>query len=669
LELLAAVVSVHLDATIKKELDLNFDESIFWSDSTIVLHYVKNKTKRFHTFVGNRIATIHEQSSPEQWRHVPTAQNPADDASRGLSAAEMVNSSRWLQGPVFLKKKESEWPENVILTSESDVLANDVEVRGTAKVYEAKTTNTRPTDPLNKLLSRYSDWFKLQKAIVWFMRFMNYLHTKQVTRLPITVGEMREASKCIVRSVQSQAFSTNLKMLARLNPIQEEGILKVGGRIDRAPVSYELRHPIILPSEHPVTESIINYYHKLNGHLGLTHVLAAIREKFWIIKGCASVRRVLRKCIPCKIRNAPKGNQQMASLPKERLIPDKSPFTFTGVDYFGPMFVKQGRNRVKRYGCIFTCFTTRAVHLEVAHTLELNSFLCALTRFISRRGKPEIMFSDNGTNFQGGNREIREAIKSWNEQQLNKNMIQRDIEWKFNPPHASHMGGVWERLIRSTKRILSALMKEQVVSDEILLTVVTEAERILNDRPISSIGEDVTDPEPLSPSKLLLLRSNTCFPLGVFCPRDQYARRWWRQAQYLANIFWRRWTREYLPILQERQKWIEPKKNFKENDLVLVVDENLPRGQWPLGRVIEAYPDQDDAYVRTAKVKTMESVKIRPIHKLIHLEDSNTWNETKKGEPEDMNVTLNANGNPEAKGSKNPVRIKRKPRKYDDFLM
>ena len=232
----------------------------------------------------------------------------------------------------------------------------------------------------------------------------------------------------------------------------------------------------------------------------------------------------------------------MASLPEERLIPDKPPFSFTGVDYFGPIFVKQGRSKVKRYGCLFTCFTTRSVHIEVSYTLELDSFLCALIRFISRRGKPEIMFSDNGTNFQGGNREIREAIKSWNMQQLNTSMLQKEIEWRFNPPYASHMGGVWERLIRSTRQILCALMKEQTVSDEILLTVMAESEKILNDRPISNIGEGVSDPEPLSPNKLLLLRSNACFPLGVFSSGDQYARRWWRQAQYLANVFWRRWT-------------------------------------------------------------------------------------------------------------------------------
>ena len=196
--------------------------------------------------------------------------------------------------------------------------------------------------------------------------------------------------------------------------------------------------------------------------------------------------------------------------------------------YFGPMLVKQGRSSVKRYGCIFTCLTTRTIHIEIAHSLELDSFLCSLHRFINRRGKPEKLFNDNGTNFHGGNRELKDSIANWNQNQLNNEMIQKDIEWRFNHPTASHMGGVWERMIRSARRVLKALINEQLVTDETLSTVMAEVEKIVNDRPITAISDDTTDQEPLTPSKILLLRANTSLPPGIFKSDELYCRRWWR---------------------------------------------------------------------------------------------------------------------------------------------
>ena len=263
---------------------------------------------------------------------------------------------------------------------------------------------------------------------------------------------------------------------------------------------------------------------------------------------------------------------------------------------------------------------TRAIHIEISHSLDLDSFICALQRFISRRGKPDTIFSDNGTNFHGGDRELREALTGWNKQHLNDGLLQKGIEWRYNPPSASHMGGIWERMIRSTRTILKSLVKEQLLSDEALYTFMTEVEKILNDRPITFVSNDSRDPEPLTPNKLLLLRSNSSVPPGIFTPEDKYNKRWWRQAQYLANVFWRRWVREYLPTLQTRQKWIHLQQNVCVDDLVLVADDNLPRGQWPLGRVLEVYPDVD-GIVRSVKIRIDGSIKTRPIHKLCVLEN------------------------------------------------
>jgi hypothetical protein len=242
-----------------------------------------------------------------------------------------------------------------------------------------------------------------------------------------------------------------------------------------------------------------------------------------------------------------------------------------------------------------------------------------LQRFISRRGRPDKIFSDNGKNFVAGERELNESISSWNEQRMTRYFQQNEIRWHFNPPYAAHMGGVWERLIKATKRALKSVIGEQLLNDEALYTLITEVEKILNDRPITQVSVDPKDPQPLTPNKILLMRSNTCFPPGTFDKNDNYCKRWWRQVHYLANDFWRRWVREYLPTLQVRQRWHNTQRNVSVNDLVLVCDEQLSRGKWPLGIVLDVNKGRD-GLVRSCKVRVNGSVKVRPITMLCMLE-------------------------------------------------
>ena len=181
------------------------------------------------------------------------------------------------------------------------------------------------------------------------------------------------------------------------------------------------------------------------------------------------------------------------------------------------------------------------------------------------------------------------------------------------------MGGVWERLVRSFKNALKSVVREQLLCDEALLTLATGVEKVLNDRPITQVSDDHRDQQPLSPSTMLLLRPNMCFPPGVFEKTDTYGRRWWRQVQYLANIFWRRWIKEYLPALQVRQKWLRKERNIAVNDLVLVCEETSTRGHWPLGLIQEVSKGRD-GLVRSCKVRVNGTVKIRPVTQLCLLE-------------------------------------------------
>jgi len=234
----------------------------------------------------------------------------------------------------------------------------------------------------------------------------------------------------------------------------------------------------------------------------------------------------------------------------------------------------------------------------------------ALGRFISVRGYPEQIRSDQGSNFPKADKELKEAVEAWNEHKINNFCGQKRIEWIFNPPSASHMGGAWERMIRSVRQILKAILKEQLVSDEVLSTVMAEAVNILNSRPLTRISDSPLDEQPLTPNHLLHLRPRVGLPPGIFDKDDLSYRRAWRQAQYLANLLWRRWTSEYLPTLLERKKWNAPKRNLEVGDLVLLADKSFPRDNWPLRRIVEVMPSRD-GLLRTVRVKTCCTVATR----------------------------------------------------------
>lgn len=701
LELMAAVVATKVAELMKEELDRHVDEYYYWSDSTAVLQYVRNEHTRYKTFVANRLAIIREFTSPSQWRHVRSGKNPADIASRGLDPDNSEGMKRWLSGPEFLSSPEEEFPLQPDCLPPLD---NDPEVK------EDKTTFlTTIMNPLDELITTYSSFHKLVRAVAWFARFKKYLKKKvsgdssvKISNKPITVTEMDDATTDLIVYVQKLEYSDEMESLSkgknistsstlrRLAPFLDGG-LRVGGRIERAPVKYENKHQLILPKSSHLTKILIEAIHKESGHSGVNHVLAQLRRKYWIPSGRATVRRVIHRCLPCKRRSAPTGQQFMAPLPEARVRPYRPPFSSIGVDYFGPLYVKQGRSHVKRYGCLFTCLSSRAIHLEIAHTLDTDSFLGALYRFISRRGRPECIYSDNGTNFRAGERELKELLQEWNQDAIHAKLLQRQIEWHFNPPAASHMGGVWERMVRSVKTILKSILKEQIVGDETLLTLMAEVEKILNERPLTAVSDDPNDLEPLTPNMLLLLRSNSCIPPGTTKNAATRMKRWFQQAQYLASVFWRRWLREYLPTLQERQRWTSTRRNLKDRDLVLVVDDTLPRGQWPLGRVVETRPDRS-GHVRSVKVQCGTVIKERPITKVCFLEEDDPTSTADQSHGDingDTDIVASDVNNSEILESRDnvsetavsdanvrscdavvlndrPTRIKRKPKRFDD---
>ena len=240
------------------------------------------------------------------------------------------------------------------------------------------------------------------------------------TILSISVEEMRAAELEILKAIQRHHFPEEMRSLKRsgstvekssclrsLDPILVDGLLCVGGRLRLAQASFDSKHQIILPRNDHVSNLLIEHFHLISGHLGREYVLSLLREQFWVIKGSSAVRRILSKCVSCHRRQAPVLEQKMADLPEDRLTPDQPPFTTVGVDCFEPFHVRRARSLVKRYGVIFTCLAIRAVHIEVVHSLETDSFLLALRRFIVGRGQVKEICSDNSTNFTASERELR----------------------------------------------------------------------------------------------------------------------------------------------------------------------------------------------------------------------------------------------------------------------
>lgn len=323
--------------------------------------------------------------------------------------------------------------------------------------------------------------------------------------------------------------------------------MKIKGRIPG-------HNPIILPKQHKFTSLLVGWYHVFNLHQGKQATLASIRSKFWIPNAPILLKKISRECMTCRIRKASPQNPEMGLLPPERLENNVYPFQYVGVDYMGPIFVTVGRRHEKRWVALFTCLTVRAVHVEIVHSLTTNSMIMALNRFCSIRGSPKKIFSDNGTNFVGAEAELRVFVQNLEDEKIEDTLTVRDIEWSFIPPGAPHMGGCWERYVRSIKSAISVILKEQFPKEEVLLTALYEAANVVNNRPLTNVSDDPKDLNPITPNDILMLRTNNTMYETEFNIREINPKKLWQKSQWLADQFWKRWVTEYRPTLVTRSK-------------------------------------------------------------------------------------------------------------------
>ncbi|XP_057700916.1 uncharacterized protein LOC130921262 [Corythoichthys intestinalis] len=633
LELSAAVTAARLSNLLKSELNMDIDEEYFWTDSQVTLAYINNDARRFHVFVANRIQLIKGYSSPEQWHYIETTENPADHVSRGLKASDIF-STNWLSGPRFL------WMENIYEgpRPSTDLMVGDPEV----KIIKAFVTTVYDTEFLHRL-SRFSSWSTLLKVVA---RIMRLFARQKCHASVVTVTEREEATRIVVKLVQRQAFSKEITLLEKgkclpsssslfkLNPFIQEGMLRVGGRLKHSSLSAEFKHPFILPKDGHIIQLIITYCHQQICHQGRNQTQMEIRSRgFWII-GCSKlVAKLIHKCVRCRKLRRPVEEQQMAELPKER-VEASAPFTNCGMDCFGPFLVQKNRKEHKRYGLLFTCLYSRAVHLEMLEDLSTDSFINSLRCFISIRGAVRQLHCDQGRNFIGARNELKESLKRCDSQVLQAFLADQQCEFIFNAPAASHAGGIWERQIRTIRNVLNATLVQGGgrLDDTSLRTLFYEAMAIVNSRPLTVDGlNDPDSLEPLTPNHLIQMKPKMALPPpGKFVSEDVYSTKRWRRVQYLIEQFWSRWKREYLANISTRQKWHVARRNLKVDDVVIIKEDLLPRNQWQLGRIVETTVDSD-GLVRRVKVRVARngkdkslsnmnpSVVERPVQKLVLL--------------------------------------------------
>ena len=344
---------------IRSELDIKVDQEFFWTDSQVVLGYLNNEARKFHIFVANRVQRIRACTDPNQWHYVPTESNPADFASRGLSAKEIQNTC-WFSGPTFL------WEKNVkmIRDQSPELQANDPEVRNATTLLQIQMpASTNRQFDWNERLSHCSSWNMAVRVVARIGRLTKCMKFPK----ELSLGEIQNAKHHIIRGLQRTLSREELR---NLDAFQKDSIIRVGGRLGRSSLPTDERHPIVLPQKGHLIRLIIAHHHRNVKHAGKGLTLSEIRAHGWyLVKGAKQVARYIKECVTCrKVRGAPL-EQKMADLPEERTDPSP-PFTHTGMDCFGPIIVKNGRREMKRYGLLLTCFSSRAVHIEMLDDLN-----------------------------------------------------------------------------------------------------------------------------------------------------------------------------------------------------------------------------------------------------------------------------------------------------------
>ena len=622
LELCGAELLAKLLSHVSRELTLPITRIQTWTDSTIVLAWLATDPSKLKTFVAHRVSKIQQLIPYEHWSHVSGTDNPADPASRGIRPSELAHNELWWSGPSWLSYQElpSSSPED------PDMEQVTSEFKKSAVVSMATI--------VSPLMQRFSSFPKVTRVTAYVIRYVNNLrvHIGPKNLGPLTSCEYNNAQKKLISSAQQQDFAEEFSCIQEQNPlprksklaglqpmIDQDGLIRVGGRLDKADLPYEFKHPVVLPKDHPLTLLILRHCHHDNLHAGSALMQSVLRQHgFWVIRAKQQCRSTVRKCVPCARQRAETLTQVMADLPKDRLKAGY-PFQIVGVDYAGPLEVKQihgkSHKHWKIYVAVFVCFSTKAVHLEPVRDLTAEAFIGAFRRFCSIRGRPSCVYSDNATNFQGAAKELQALKALETDPEVINDLSSHGVTWKFIPSGSPHHGGLWESAVKSMKHHMIRVIGNNVLTFDQLDTLLCQISACMNSRPLHPQSTDPEDFSYLTPGHFLIMRAPLSLPDPDVTSLQENRLSLWQNIQQKLQNFWKAWKDDYLHTLQQRNKWQGDKVNVKLGDICIIKDENHKPHQWKMARIIATHPGSDGK-VRVVTVSTGTGSYKRPIVKL-----------------------------------------------------
>ena len=437
LELLSAFLLSKLVASVYTSLQHHMAplDIRCYTDSQVALYWVRGKDKEWKPFVQNRVKEIRRNVHPDLWHHCPGVTNLADLPSRGITMMELAASQLWHSGPEWLHL-------DVPIHSEIESLPMPESC-----TQELKSTNNsshnllvadkKPTIGDLVHCEDFSDLQRLLRVTAYVLRAVDRFKAKRSSdsnppSTSLKPQEIAAAELLWISHVQkdlTQQGDHNI-LKSQLGLFRDEnGLWRCGGRLQNTEIPYSTKHPILLPRRHPFTALVVRNAHLRVCHNGVKETLTEIRSQYWIVKGRSLTKAILHNCTGCrKYEGAPFVGPPPPPLPEFRVKEDPA-FTYTGVDFAGPLFVRSGASSSKVWICVFTCLVTRAVHLDIVCNLSTSTFLRCLKRFSARRGLPRQFLSDNGKTFKAAAKFLNAVFK---DETVQEHLTMRGCQWIFN---------------------------------------------------------------------------------------------------------------------------------------------------------------------------------------------------------------------------------------------
>ena len=496
---------------------VNFKEfdKTFWTDSRTLLSWIKTPPREFRPFVSVRVADIQETVGSEQFCYIKSKYSPADALTRGTAPGDLES---WMTGPPFLRLPETKWPqfqddgqsphkEREDALKERKTSPKQVD-KGEDKTREMYATSVSEGKEDNftfaHLLERCSTFTKVRRVLAYVHRFVERTRFKDVPNGSVTIQELVKSELQLLKWSQKHlnVHSLDKKLIANMD---EEGLIRAHGRLENARIlPKDMRNPVVLPRDHQLTILLLRHLNRKRGHCGYKSLMHEAVLDHWAQE---KAKTVVSNCVLCrKLRRKPL-DQLMGQVPSLQVTAGFPPFSNTAMNMFGPLQIRLNRRTLQEAQVlIFTCTTTREIHLKLVTDKSSVAFLMAFRRFACLHGHPNVCWSDCGSDFVGAQEYLREVMQDWDVSKIQSAISEEfvcDFEWQWNTPHASHQNGVVESLIKSVRQALNSVCKNQAFTEEQWRTFLDEITYMVNSRTLYPSSEDIWEEPPITPNDLL----------------------------------------------------------------------------------------------------------------------------------------------------------------------